>query len=42
MSRYVEELHTKEDTTNLRDSLLFFLGLVTVVSVFGIVFWVAV
>jgi anaerobic C4-dicarboxylate transporter len=42
MSRYVEELHTKEDTTNLWDSFLFFLGLIAVVSVFGIVFWVAV
>lgn len=42
MSRYVEELHSKEDTGNLGDSLLVFLGLVIAISVVGIVFWVAV
>jgi hypothetical protein len=41
MSKYVEELHA-EDATGLKDSILFFLGLVLVVSIFGIVFWVAV
>jgi|GEM_PF-6447588 len=41
MSKYVEELHA-EDASNLRDSILFFLGLIVVVSLVGIVFWVAV
>jgi flagellar biogenesis protein FliO len=42
MSKYVEELHNKEEATNLTDSVLFFLGLIVVVSIIGIVFWVAV
>jgi O-antigen/teichoic acid export membrane protein len=42
MSKYVEELHTKEDTSSVWDSVLFFLGLVLIVSLVGIVFWVAV
>ena len=42
MSKYVEELHSQEDVTSVWDSVLFFLGLVLVVSIVGIVFWVAV
>ena len=42
MTKYVEELHTTEDASSVKDSVLFFLGLVLVVSLVGIVFWVAV
>jgi hypothetical protein len=42
MSKYVEELHSQEDATSVSDSVLFFLGLVAIVSLIGIVFWVAV
>ncbi len=42
MSKYIEELHATEDASSLKDSILFFLGLVTIVSIAGIVFWVAV
>ena len=42
MSKYIEELHTEEDTSSVWNSILFFLGLVLVVSLVGIVFWVAV
>ena len=41
MSKYIEELHA-EDTSSLKDSILFFVGLVAIVSLVGIVFWVAV
>jgi len=42
MSKFIEELHSQEDVSSVKDSVLFFLGLVLVISIVGIVFWVAV
>ena len=37
-----DELHNKEDASSLSNSILFFLALVFVVGLIGIIFWVAV
>ncbi len=42
MSKYVEELHNKEDAIAFGEGVLFFLVLVLVLFVLGVVFWAAV
>ncbi len=42
MSKYVEELHNKEDVTTFGEGILFFLALILVLFVLGVVFWAAV
>jgi flagellar biogenesis protein FliO len=37
-----DELHNKEDASSLSGSVLFFLALIFVVGLIGIIFWVAV
>lgn len=41
MNDYVDELHNKEDTKSLMDSILFFIGFVLLLGVVGVVFWSA-
>ena len=41
MSKYVDELHNREDATSLKDGVLFFLGLVLLLGFAGILFWSA-
>jgi len=42
MSTETDELHNKEDVSSLSSAILFFLALIFVVGLIGIVFWVAV
>jgi hypothetical protein len=42
MSKETDELHNKEDTGSLSSAILFFLALVFVVGLLGVIFWVAV
>ncbi len=42
MSKYVEELHNREDATSFGESVLFFVALILVLFVLGVVFWAAV
>ncbi len=42
MTRYVEELHNKEDAGTFWDTLLFFLGMSAILFVLGVIFWAAV
>lgn len=42
MNTETNELHNKEDASSLTSAILFFLALIFVVGVIGIVFWVAV
>jgi len=41
MSKHVEELHNHEDATSLMDGVLFYLGLVFVLGIVGVLFWSA-
>jgi hypothetical protein len=41
MSKYVDELHNKEDATSFKDGLLFFFGVILLLGVLGVVFWSA-
>lgn len=42
MSKTVEELHNKEDATSFGEGVLFFLALISVLFVLGVIFWAAV
>ena len=41
MSKHVDELHNHEDITSLKDGVLFYLGLVVVLGIVGVLFWSA-
>jgi hypothetical protein len=41
MSKHVDELHNHEDATSLMDGVLFYLGLVIVLGIVGVLFWSA-
>lgn len=41
MSKNVDELHNHEDVTSLMDGVLFYLGLVFVLGIVGVLFWSA-
>ena len=41
MSKDVDELHNHEDVTSLMDGVLFYLGLVFVLGIVGVLFWSA-
>jgi flagellar biogenesis protein FliO len=42
MSNETEELHNKEDTSSLTNAILLFLGIIFIVGLIGVIFWVAV
>ncbi len=42
MDKFVDELHNKEDATTFGEGILFFLGLIAVLFVLGVIFWAAV
>ena len=41
MSKSVDELHNREDATSLMDGLKFFLGLIVLLGLLGVIFWSA-
>jgi hypothetical protein len=41
MNKSVDELHNHEDFTSFKDGLLFYIGLVLVIGVVGLIFWSA-
>jgi hypothetical protein len=41
MSKHIEELHNHEDATSLMDGILFYVGLVFVLGIVGVLFWSA-
>jgi hypothetical protein len=41
MSKYVDELHNREDATSFKDGVLFYLGLIFVLGIIGVLFWSA-
>ncbi|MGA7594688.1 MAG: hypothetical protein WCA64_05770 [Gallionella sp.] len=41
MNKSVDELHNHEDLSSFKDGLLFYIGLVLVIGVVGLLFWSA-
>lgn len=41
MNKIVDELHNVEDSSSLKDGLLFFFGLVLFLGTIGVIFWSA-
>ena len=41
MSKSVDELHNHEDITSFKDGLLFYIGMMLLIGVVGLLFWSA-